>query len=224
VPAVEEAAVADEEPLEVEAAEPATPDPSPAVAAPPLVDPVAVEPAAADEPLAEGEADAPVPAPRSGMGLLGTLLAVVVVLVVLTTYLAVRVVTTRDGGPTEKARLEALQAARTASRVLFSYDYRHLDKDFAAGKPYTTGSFAKEYQRSTGRVRASATQTKRVVVAEVSEAGVVRATKNQVVALIFLNQQFTSTASVSTRVTLNRLELTMDRRDGRWLVSRIRAF
>jgi hypothetical protein len=266
VPPVEPPTVEPAEEVEVLAPKPATPDPSPAVAAAPLGDPVSVEPAPEEaaglphEPLLGGDEDAPEPAFRSATALLASLVAVVVLLATLTALLAVRSVSTRDGGSAEDARRDALAAARSAARVVFSYDYRRLGKDFVAGKAVSTGEFLKEYERTTGKlVDDYAAKYKAVVVADISEAAVVcrgqvvttqpkdagdRPTKlppcvsdqsaeekaagyrreQGVVTLLFLSQQSTSTLNSGSKITQSRVEMTMVRRHGRWLVAEIRAF
>jgi Mce-associated membrane protein len=251
-PAAEEAAPAEEAALEPAAPEPTAPEVPAVEPAEPAEVPAAQVPiddsplVAADEPSLEAtleqglnaeadeeppgrlvgdDADAAVPAFRSPRALLTALVAVVVVLAALTAFLGVRSVSTRGGGGVEEARRDGLAAARSAARVVFSYDYRHLAKDFAAGKALTTGDFAKEYQRTTSRlVDDVAARYKAVVVADISDAAVVSASKDQVLTLVFLNQQSTSTLNAGSKITTSRLEMTMVRRGDRWLVSKIRAF
>ena len=75
---------------------------------------------------------------------------------------------------------EAVRAAAPAATRILSYDYRHLDADFAAGKALTTGAFAGQYARTTGdAVRSLATQTKATVVAQVASTGVLRASADE---------------------------------------------
>ncbi|WP_204269093.1 hypothetical protein, partial [Klebsiella aerogenes] len=46
-------------------------------------------------------------------------------------------------------RGQALAAARQAAPVVLSYDYRHLDRDFAAARARLTGHFRDEYRKTT---------------------------------------------------------------------------
>ena len=178
------------------------------------------EPAAVE--VADGSA---ITAGRPGGPLLVALVALVVVLAALAGVLGLKSISTRGGSGLEDARRDALGSARNATRLVFSYDYRHLDKDFKAGKAVTTGAFAGEYDRTTARlVDDVAVRYKAVVVADVSDAAVVRAAKDKVVVLVFVNQKSSSTLAAGTKVTLSRLEMTMVHRDGRWLVEKIKAF
>lgn len=125
---------------------------------------------------------------------------------------------------TESARRAALEASRDASRVLFSYDYRELSKDFAAGKAVTTGAFRNQYADTTAKVVTPvATQKKAVVKAEVVSAGVVRASQSTVVTVVFVNQVTTSSLQAGPKVDLSRVRMTLQHVGGRWLVSKVEA-
>lgn len=231
----------------VEAGEPADelPDEAPTVAVPVVV-PDALEAAATplevvhDEPVAEQEETEPpsegvepdeaaeqsaVPATRSATAIVVPLAVLVVLLAVATAVLGVASVSTRGGGDAGDARRDALAASRNAARLLFSYDYRHLEKDFAAGKAVTTGTFAADYARTTSKlVDDVAARYKAVVVAEVSDAGVVSASKNRVVMLVYFNQRSTSSLAAAQKITQSRVTMVMVRKSGRWLVSEVNAF
>ncbi|MGB8652817.1 MAG: hypothetical protein WCD35_19385, partial [Mycobacteriales bacterium] len=162
--------------------------------------------------------------PRSQRGLVAVLGALVVVLAVLTAFLAYQVHDTSGRAPVVRSREEALDAARSAARLVFSYDYRHLDKDFKAGRATTTGDFQKEYDKTTSRlVDDVAPRYKAVVIADVSDASVVSSSQDRVVTLVFLDQQSTSSLSATPKITQSRLEMTMVRKGDAWLVSKIRA-
>jgi Mce-associated membrane protein len=176
------------------------------------------------EQRAEAEEPA-VPGTRPAASLVVALVVLVVLLAVLAGFLGARSVSSRAEGPVGDARRDALAAARNAARLVFSYDYRHLEKDFAAGKAVTTGTFAADYQRTTSRlVDDVAAKYKAVVVADVSDAAVVTAGKNRVVTIIFLNQQSTSTLKASQEITQSRITMVMVRKNGQWLVSEVKAF
>ena len=197
------------------------------VAALPAVPQAAPEPnlAATEPDLAAPEPDpAGPPAPSARGVLVPVLAALVVVLTVLTGVLVWLAVTTRGPAPVEASRREALGAARDAARLVFSYDYRTLPKDFAAGRAVTTGGFRKEYDRTTQKlVDDVAPRYKAVVAADVIDASVVRATENEVVCLVFVNQASTSTQNTQPKITVSRLEMTLVRRGDDWLVEDINA-
>ena len=146
---------------------------------------------------------------------------VVVILLVTAGLLTVRA---RGADRVEQARTEATAAAEATVVDLLSYDYRHLDRDFARARAGLTGGFVDDYAKTTRTVvRPTATEVKAVVKADVAASSVVRAGQNRVVVLLFVNQTTTSTRLDAPKVDLNRVRLTMDRVDGRWLVSKVVA-
>jgi Mce-associated membrane protein len=125
---------------------------------------------------------------------------------------------------TEDARRAGLEASRDAARLLFSYDYRTLDKDFSTGRALTTGEFRSQYDKTTTKVVADvAKQYKAVVKANVVSAGVVRATPSTVVTVVYVNQVTTSTRVTGEKVDLSRVRMTLQRSGGRWLVTAVNA-
>ena len=157
-------------------------------------------------------------------GLLAALVVLVLLLAALVAFLARLSITTRGAEPLELQRRDALAAARASSRVIFSYDYRHLSQDFAAGQAFTTGAFRTEYDTTTTKLVADvAMRYKGVAVADVSAAAVETASKNQVVALVFVNQQSSSTIQTTPKISQSRLEMTLVHTGGRWLVTKVKA-
>jgi Mce-associated membrane protein len=124
----------------------------------------------------------------------------------------------------ETARDQAMAAAHDHAQAILSYDYRHLDADFAAARATLTGRFARDYKvTTTTLVRPGAEQYHVVVKAEVAAQSVVSATADQVVVLLFVNQTTTSTRLDGPKVDLNRVRLTLVRTGGSWLVNKVVA-
>jgi Mce-associated membrane protein len=118
----------------------------------------------------------------------------------------------------------ALAAARASATAILSYDYRHLDADFARAAAQTTGSFRTDYQATTGDAVAKlATQTQAVVVAQVMAGGIVSSTSERATVLLFVNQTTTSNRLDAAKVDRNRVELTMEKVGSHWLVSGLKA-
>jgi Mce-associated membrane protein len=130
----------------------------------------------------------------------------------------------RAGAGVETARDQASAAAQRDAVAILSYDYRHLDANFAAARKTLTGSFARDYRATTSSlVRPGAQQYHVVVKAEVAATSVVSATADKVVVLLFVNQTTTSTRLTGPRVDLNRARLTLVKVDGTWLVNNVVA-
>lgn len=138
----------------------------------------------------------------------------------------------RDGRQVEEARAQALAAAQKAAPVVLSYDYRHLDRDFAAARGHLTGSFRDEYGRTTKAVVApTAKKYKGVVKASVvappdggaPAASVASASADSAVVLLFVNQVTKSTQVSGSRMDLNRVRMTLTRTTDGWKVSAVDA-
>ncbi|KUL25460.1 hypothetical protein [Streptomyces regalis] len=138
----------------------------------------------------------------------------------------------QDGRQAESARAEAVAAARTAAPAVLSYDYRHLDQDFARARTHLTGDFRDEYEKTTKTVVGpTATKYRGVVKATIAApasggspaASVVSASPDEVVVLLFVNQVTESTQVSGSRVDLNRVRMTLTRTDDGWKVSAVDA-
>lgn len=68
-----------------------------------------------------------------------------------------------------------------------------------------------------------ATENKAVVAAEVAATSVVDADPDRVVVLMFVNQTTTSSRLERPQVDQNRVELTLVRTGGKWLVSQVKG-
>lgn len=153
--------------------------------------------------------------------LVAAVTVIAVLLAALTGVLAVREVRARE---TADARTQGLAAGRNAAQKLLSFDYRHLDQDFAAGRALATGQFAKDYQKTTEQgVSATAKQYQVVLSAQVVQAAVANASPGQAVILAFVNQTTTSQLLKTPRVDQNRVRLTMREVDGSWKVAKLEA-
>ncbi|MGN9762110.1 hypothetical protein [Streptomyces sp. SD31] len=137
-----------------------------------------------------------------------------------------------DGRQAESARAEAVAAARKAAPVVLSYDYRHLDKDFAKARAHLTGDFRDEYGKTTKTVVGPTAEKYRGVVKATvaapaaggpAAASVVSASADKVVVLLFVNQVTESTQVSGPRLDLNRVRMTMTRTADGWKVSAVDA-
>jgi Mce-associated membrane protein len=194
-------------------------------------DPPEPSPEAFAEDLREGqEPGADAATRRRGRRLLVAVLAVALVAgLVAVAVLGWRY---REGRQAEQARGQALAAARQAAPVVLSYDYRHVDQDFAAARAHLTGHFRDEYAKTTKTVVGpTAKKYRGVVKATVVEpsgggapaASVVSASPDRAVVLLFVNQVTRSTQVSGSRVDLNRVRMTLSRTSEGWKVSAVDA-
>jgi Mce-associated membrane protein len=184
-----------------------TPD-TPGVVEDPLEE-VAEEPATTDSDV-----------PR-GLGRALTIVLGIAVVLVLTVAVVLGI-KAWQGQQAEDARDQAAAAGRKAAETALSYDYRDLDKSFAAARATMTPDFAGRFDETAKVAGELATKTKATVKADVREVGVRDGDADRVTLIIFVNQTTTSTITQgSPRVDLNRTRFTMVRKDGRWLVQEI---
>lgn len=170
-----------------------------------------------EEPAPAPSAAAPLGLPAASRRTIQVLAAVAVVLAVAAGVLFWQ---QQRASAAAQAGDDALAAARTGSETLFSYDYRTIDDNLAAGRKVVTGKLATDYRDTSVVVKPTAVSTKAVVKATVSEAGVVSASPDQVVVLLYLNQASQNKNTQGTKLDMNRVRLTMVPVDGDWKISR----
>ncbi|MBT2453162.1 hypothetical protein J7F03_40365 [Streptomyces sp. ISL-43] len=184
---------------------------------------------AAPEPAAPEPADTtPAKPARSRPPRLTALLGIVVLLALAAT--AALAWKHREAERTSEARAAALTAARKAAPVILSYDYRHLDRDFAAARGHLTGPFLDQYSKTTETVVAPTAKTYSGVVKAAIATGdatpaasVISASPDKAVVLLFMNQLTTSTQIATPRLDLNRVRMTLVRTPKGWKVSAVDA-
>ncbi|MGW2558631.1 hypothetical protein ACWCXB_05155 [Streptomyces sp. NPDC001514] len=217
---LDEATVVAGRTLRAEEPEPGAKEPEPDWEAPDWEEP-GPEETDAEEPPSHG---------RRRRGLLSAVLAVLVLIALVAAVVLVREYW--DGRQTDQARHEALAAAQKAAPVVLSYDYRHLERDFAAARGHLTGAFRDEYGRTTAKVVApTAKKYQGVVEATVARppgggapaASVVSASPDRAVVLLFVNQVTRSTQVSGPRVDLSRVRMTLMRTSAGWKVSAVDA-
>ena len=119
----------------------------------------------------------------------------------------------------ELAATESVTAARETTTAILSYNADTAQEDLNKARDRLAGSFLDEYTKLINEVVIPGAKEKEIsAVAEVPAGASVSATPTHATALVFVNQSVmigkdapTSTAS-SVRVTLDKV-------DGRWLVS-----
>jgi Mce-associated membrane protein len=141
---------------------------------------------------------------------------------------------------------DALKAAKADAKLVLAYDYRDLDKGFQQAVKVTTDvdgkdcpnkvdpqnkaydakatCFRSEFTRTHQKVVVDfAKRYQTVVIADVSAGGVERVDGDEVTVLLYVNQQSTNNLSSTPKITQDRVEMTMKKVDGEWLVAGIRA-
>lgn len=138
----------------------------------------------------------------------------------------------QDAVVAQDARAQAPAAAERAAAAMLSYDYRTLPEDRQRASRYLTGGFKKQYldnftllERQADGTPGAAVQSKAVVKASVEGSGVVDISSSGRTArvLVFVNQ-VSEKQGADPQIFQNRVQMTMEDVDGRWLVSNLRSY
>ena len=133
----------------------------------------------------------------------------------------------RSDQATERARTQAVSAARAAAGDILGYDYRSVDQSIRRARASTTGAFRKEYDETAKKLLPESKQLKAIVQATVGSSAVMSASSDRVVVLLFVDQatvkQVPGEKTPTTRIDQSRVRVTMTKVDGKWLVSELAA-
>jgi Mce-associated membrane protein len=143
------------------------------------------------------------------------------------TALVVLLLERRDDRASERARTQAVSAARAAAGDILGYDYRSIDASIQRARASTTGAFRKEYDETAKKLLPESKQVKAIVQATVGSSAVMSASSDRVVVLLFVDQatvkQVPGEKTPTTRIDQSRVRVTMTKVDGKWLVSELAA-
>jgi len=122
---------------------------------------------------------------------------------------------------TDRAGQQALATAKAYAVTVTSYDYQNLDRNFADVLDGATGEFKDQYSGASQTLRQLIANAKATAKGSVLGAGISSASTDQVVVVVFVDQQISNAATTQPRIDRNRVEMTLAPRDGRWLVSKL---
>ncbi|MGB3771067.1 MAG: hypothetical protein WBF79_05230 [Rhodococcus sp. (in: high G+C Gram-positive bacteria)] len=164
------------------------------------------------------EPEVPEPVSKKGRRIAGTVATVAVVVAVAIPVIVLA--TGPDDAITDAEREAVATAASEAAVSVLSYRAETVADDVAAAKGYLTGDFLTYYSAfAEDSVVPGAVERGITSSATVSAAGTVSIENDDAVALLFVNQNVTSTDSPDPRSTSTSLRIELVEVDGRWLVS-----
>ena len=122
----------------------------------------------------------------------------------------------------DRARENAVGAATSGVATVLSYDYRHLASDFQRAEALLTPRFRKKYDETTAAaVKPLAAKYRAQSSAQVSAAGTVSVAVDRVVVLVFVDQTVTNSQLAAPRLDRSRIDVTLVRQGGRWLIDHL---
>jgi Mce-associated membrane protein len=117
------------------------------------------------------------------------------------------------------AGADSVRAATDGTIALLSYKPETVEKDLAAARDRMTGQFLDSYTALTKDVVIPGSKQKQIsAVATVPAAASVQASSNHAVVLLFVDQSVVIKDDAPTS-TASTVRVTLDRIDGRWLIS-----
>jgi Mce-associated membrane protein len=105
--------------------------------------------------------------------------------------------------------------------VLTSIDSDHVDQNFADVLNGSTGDFKDMYTKASVQLRQLLIDDKATAHGVVVESAIQAETTDKVVVLLMVDQTVTNAARPDSRVDRNRMKMTMEKVDGRWLASKV---
>ncbi|WP_067902513.1 hypothetical protein [Nocardia vaccinii] len=121
----------------------------------------------------------------------------------------------------DAAAREALSAAQTYAVTLTSIDFQHIDEDYSHVSAGATGDFKNMYAQSSNQLKKMLIDNKARSVGKVVDASVRSASGDQVVVMLFVDQEITNAVSPDPRLDRSRIVMTMRSVGGRWLAAKV---
>lgn len=120
------------------------------------------------------------------------------------------------------ARTTALSAARAYSVEVASYDYHHLAEDFQQVEQHSTPAFRATFSQSSQTLNSVLTRYGAIASARVLAVGLESASTSRAVADVFIDQTVTNTTQKAPTTDQSRVEITLVRLHGRWLIDQLK--
>jgi len=121
----------------------------------------------------------------------------------------------------DDAARAAQDAARAYAVTLTTVDAGKLNENFEAVLAGATGEFKDMYSQASNQLRQLLLDNNASAQGTVLETGIKSATSDTVEVLLYLDQSVTNAANPEPRVDRNRMVMTMQKVDGRWLASKV---
>ncbi|MGH3560881.1 MAG: Mce protein [Mycobacterium sp.] len=121
------------------------------------------------------------------------------------------------------AAAQALDAAKKFALVLTSMDSGNIDREFTAVLDGSTGEFKDMYTKSSAQLRQLLLENKAEAHGTVLDAAVKSASTDKVVVLLFIDQSVRNKTAPGPQLDRSRVSITMQKVDGHWLASEVKA-
>jgi Mce-associated membrane protein len=127
----------------------------------------------------------------------------------------------KDQRDKDNAERQALAAAVRFMGVLTDVDGTKIDENFDRTVDGSTGEFKDMYVKSSAQLRRALVENKASAHGVVVESAVRSATTDTVEVMLFVDQSVSNVSAPEPRLDRSRVEITMQKVDGRWLASKV---
>lgn len=121
----------------------------------------------------------------------------------------------------DAAAAAALQAADDYAVVLTTLDAKNIDDNYRKSLDGATGEFKDAYSQGANQLRQVLIDNKASGTGVVVSSAVKSVSPDKVEVLLFVDQSITNAQNPSPRIDRNRIDMTMQKVDGRWLASKV---
>jgi Mce-associated membrane protein len=120
------------------------------------------------------------------------------------------------------AREQAMAAARDSVVELLSYNYRTIDRQMTDTQGMITGKFKDDYASLLKNVIVPGAKAQQLAIqTTIADDSVVSSSPGEVVLLMFINQQSEGHANQNPALTASRVQVTLQRLSGNWMISNL---
>jgi Mce-associated membrane protein len=120
-------------------------------------------------------------------------------------------------------RSGALVAAKAYATDVATYSYLHLHRDFGHVEAESTAKFRHNFSQSSNALSKVLVQYKAVASAKVLRAAIESISSSKATVLLFVNQSVANTTQQGPSTDTNRIEVTLQRGGGRWLLDDLKV-
>ena len=122
---------------------------------------------------------------------------------------------------TDAQRAVVLSTAKTASVDMTTYNYKNLAVFFSTIEGVSTPNYIAVVEKDKPLLTEAFTQGHASSTASVVGSGISSMTATKAVVVLFVDQTVTNTLTKAPTKDLSRVELTLDRQHGKWLVDQV---
>lgn len=160
---------------------------------------------------------------------LQVVLGVLVIALAVALFFAIRHVRASDTAPDGQltsagARAAIMSRTTTLTESALSYSAASFDADAQKAGKLMTPDMAQQYRKTLAKVRKDVVARGMTLKASVQASALISATDDRAKVLEFINQTTTAKGAKTQQLNVNRVVVTVVKRDGVWRISGLNAF